>query len=461
MSRVGPWAFLFLGVATAPALAQTSDLKPALGVPSWLAFRGEARMRAEALTGQFRAGAAGNDHLLLFRTLFLTEASIGPTAFGVELLDGRTYFADGNTPLGTSLVNPLDVLQAYLRLGATAGTGPGAWAELKVGRQTLGIGSQRHFERVEFSNAIQNYTGVMVTAGSRSAGDWQAWAVVPVGTEPSDREAQRRNTLDADREQWGRRIWGLYHRRAQLPLPVAGLGAEATVFSLQESDRPDAPTPNRRYLTSGIRLYRAPKAGRWDLDMEGAYRFGKRRETSASSDTTDLAVKASMLFATLGYTLPGHLRLRLVGELYWASGDRRPTDGRFDQFERLFGSSRTDLNNTSIHGPLTPANLLAPAVRIEIAPTTRSDARLKYSAAHLASASDGWVNARLRDPAGGSGRFIGHAFDGRGRVWLLPDRLRLELGGSALLYGRFPRSVAGGPEGSRTLYGYSQVTLSF
>ena len=174
----------------------------------------------------------------------------------------------------------------------------------------------------------------------------------------------------------------------------------------------------------------------------------------------DLDVFASQLLARVGYTFDAPWRPRVALQWYWASGDEDPDDDRFDQYERLFGGRRTDLNNTSIHGPLTPANLSAPGVRMDVKPGRRWDARLHYSAAFLASATDSFVIARLRDPSGDSGRFMGHTLDARARYWVIPDSLQMEIGASAFIFGDFTQSVPEGPDDERTLFAYTQLTFS-
>ena len=44
---------------------------------------------------------------------------------------------------------------------------------------------------------------------------------------------------------------------------------------------------------------------------------------------------------------------------------------------------------------------------------------------------------------------------------MVPDRLRLELGASGLIYGDFPKNVRDGPDGDGTAFGYAQLTFSF
>ncbi|MFY7854106.1 MAG: hypothetical protein ACOVQ6_20285, partial [Brevundimonas sp.] len=86
---------------------------------------------------------------------------------------------------------------------------------------------------------------------------------------------------------------------------------------------------------------------------------------------------------------------------------------------------------------------------------------LAYKAASLASATDAWVVARVRDPSGRSGRFIGHAIDARARYWLDPDRVRLEVGASALVGGNLGDRAPNGSRQGDTVYAYVQVTRTF
>ncbi|MFN7056591.1 alginate export family protein [Hyphomonas sp.] len=457
-------ALLFLCLLDAAALAdEPLKLEDAVNPPAWFTFQGETRIRYETLDGQFRAGRQGSDQLLLFRTLMLAEAHAGPVSIGLELQDSRTYLADAGTPLSTSLVNPLDVLQFYLRADDLPGLiGSGSSAEVILGRQTVSIGSRRQIERVDFANVIFSYTGAHLISRNPRGDALHLLYVVPTARFPNTRPALDDNELSGDEEQWGRQIWGVHAIRANLAGDMApGLSGEAFVYGLEERDTRRFQTPDRSYVTVGGRLYRAPQPGQWDIDVEAARRKGTRYATSSPADTQSLSVEAEMLFAALGYSLEMAWRPRLALEYYYASGDGNPDDLAFDQYERLFGSRRTDLNNTSIHGPLTPANISAPGLRLEVRPDARWDGWAQYHAVSLASSTDAWVIAGLRDPDGQSGRFVGHAFDTRARYWVIPESLRLELGASVLIFGEFAKSVPGGPNGDRTLFGYSQLTLSF
>tara|TARA_R110000765_G_scaffold76690_1_gene150411 strand:- start:53814 stop:55205 length:1392 start_codon:yes stop_codon:yes gene_type:complete len=458
------WAFALMAHICSVAEAEEAfRLRDSVEAPAWLTLKGETRLRYETLQGQFRAGGEGGDQLLLFRSLLLAEADTGPVSFGVEVQDSQTYLADAGTPLSSSIANPLDFLQLYARIDELPGVvGEGSSSKLTLGRQTVSIGSKRQIERVDFANVIKSYTGAHFVSTAARGDEFHLVYVVPTARFPDARPALDDNELSGDEEQWERRIWGVHYRRADiLPAMAPGLWGEVFAYGLEERDSGDFQTPDRSYFAPGFRLYRKPVSGQWDIDLEGALRRGSRYASSAPSDTQSLEVEASMLFAAVGYTFDTPWQPRFALEYYYASGDEDPFDLNYDQHERLFGSRRTDLNNTSIHGPLTPANLNAPGFRVEVKPNARWDARFYYHAAHLASKTDSWVIAKLRDPSGQSGDFIGHTLDGRARYWVLPDSLRLELGASALIYGEFAKDVPGGPDGDGTLFGYAQLTFTY
>lgn len=460
LAAVGVSLALFAGAGESVAQA-VSSADPGPARPDWLRLRGETRVRYETLEGQFRAGGSGGDQALAFRSLLLAEIDPGPVAAGIEFQDSRVYLDDAGTPLTTSIVNPLDVLQAYVRFDLDGVLGQGK-AGLTLGRQTLDIGSRRVLERVDMANVIFAYTGAYWRSSNARGDELHLLHVSPVGRLPNDRAALGEDALSADEEEWGRRFWGLHYRRADLlGAALPGVWAEAYLYGLEERDTADLPTPNRQYLQPGFRLFRAPSAGRLDVDLEASYRSGTRRQTSRPTDTRDLEVSAFMVHAHLGYTFDHAWRPRVSLDYDHASGDRDPDDGDYGQFERLFGSRRTDLGNTGIFGPLTPANLSAPGGRIEVSPGDRLDLRLAWKAASLAASRDAWVVARVQDRTGRSGRFIGHTLDARLRYWLSPDSLRLEVGASALLPGRFAETApdASG-EGSAT-FGYVQITRTF
>ena len=449
----------------APGISSASEtwlLTDALGLPDWLQIVGESRIRFETLDGQFRAGGSGGDQMLALRTLVLAELERGPAQFGLEIQDSRAYLTDAGTPLSPAIVNPVDVLQAYVRYRLPNPLAPAAATEYSLGRMTLSVGSGRQVDRFDFANVTPAYTGLHVRSVTARGHELQAFYTALVDRRPLDRADLADNRAEPDREQWGRRFWGLHYRHAELfGSTLPRLWTEAYVYGLRERDRHGAQTFNRDHLTPGFRIYRLPHPGAWDLDLEAAWRFGTRRATAAPDDRQDLDVRAWMVHAAVGYTFDLPLHPRVALDYDYASGDVDPEDHRFGRYEFLFGARRNDFGHTSLYGPLAPANISAPGARFEFRRGTRLDGRISWKAAFLASSRDAWVIARVADPAGKSGRFIGHSIDARIRRWLIPGTLRAEAGASTLLAGRFAREAPNATGAGDTRYGYLQMTFYF
>ena len=454
------WPIARSGLSILAVLGGLGLAPSATAAPEGFSVSGEARARYETLEGQFRVGGQGGDQILALRTLVKLEYQGEPFALGLELQDSRAYLDDGGTPLSTSLVNPLDLLQAYVRVDMPAPPGFDA-SSLTLGRQTISIGSRRVIERVEFANVIFSYTGAYWRAENGEGDELHLLAVAPVGRHPAALEDLRDNTLSGDDETFRRTFWGAHYRRSNaLGERLPGAWAEVFVYGLNERDAAEAPTPNRQYIQPGVRLYRAPQTGRLDFDIEGSIRRGSRRASALATDVRDLDVRASTLHLAVGLSPDHPWRPRLSLDYDYASGDRDPTDGAYEQYERLFGSRRTDLGNTSLFGPWTPANLSAPGARIELAPHPQWDARIAYKAGYLAAPRDVWTVARLRDPSGASGRFVGHTMDARARYRFKQPGLSAEIGASVFIPGEFAKSAPNSP-GQTTTFGFVQILRQF
>jgi hypothetical protein len=154
-----------------------------------------------------------------------------------------------------------------------------------------------------------------------------------------------------------------------------------------------------------------------------------------------------------GYSPRHAWRPRLSANYAYATGDRNPIDRSSERFERLFGFARPFSASDYIQWE----NLRAPKLRVEVTPTPslRIDAGL--SAYWLASATDRWNVAGLRDPTGRSGTFLGREFDVRVRFPVGP-RLAVNLGYARFQPGDFTTSTSGRTDASHMPY--AEVTLN-
>lgn len=449
--------------ATAPAAPRATSpahepppprLFDALGLPSWLAITLEHRQRYEAVAQDFRATTSGAPSGFALRTSARLVATPGPFTLTLELLDAH-FFAGEGTPRNTSYINPIDVLQARAGVRLRDVFAPGATLEVDVGRRTIDFVNRRVVARNEFRNTINAFDGLELRWTSAGGHDVRAFGVVPVLRRPNTAEALATQAWELDATVFEAPLLAVGYTS---PAFWSNLRADAYVVGYFEGDSADAPSTNRRLLTPGLRLTRPRALGALDLEVELILQVGRSRATAAQDDTTDLDHRATAMAAAVGYTfeLPAAPRLSLIYD--FASGDGDPRDSVVGRFDPLFGARRFDLGATGLFGPLARANLNSPGVRLDVRAGTLVEAYLIYRLAWLASATDAWVAAGLRDTSGASGDFVGHLADGRLRLHLQPRVVMFELGAAALARGRFATDARGG-RAEPSFYGYGQLTL--
>lgn len=156
----------------------------------------------------------------------------------------------------------------------------------------------------------------------------------------------------------------------------------------------------------GLRAYGVVPGTGLDFDMTGIYQTGRNgaREVQAFGGVFEL-----------GHTWKSHpWQPRLSGFYGYASGDRDPTDGQDNRFERFFGFGRPWSANDYIQFE----NISTPKLRFEAAPTKTFRFDFGYSWYWLASSQDRFYATGKADRSGKSGSFAGHEFDLRFRCQL-------------------------------------------
>lgn len=459
------FACLVCGFAPGLAVAQSAEsdglptLNDLIDGPEWLDIRGESRWRYESLDGQFRQGLSGSDQVLAGRTLIKAQATFKPLTLTAELEDARAYLNDDGTPVSTSLVNTFEFIEANVTFHLDDIFGRASQTDVKIGRQTVDVGSERFIERNGFRNAINSFDGVHLTTEWDNGAQLDALYVAPVRAFPRNFADLSNNVAEADRTDDAVRFWGLiYTDRDNW---FREMQTELFIYGLNEKDTADRRTADRQIYTLGFRSLRKSTPGQWDHELEFAYQFGERREGATDNSGPFLDVKAQMLHAELGYNFDMAWNPRVAFELDYASGDGSPTDGVYGHFDRQFGARGGDVGFTSIYGPFVRSNLILPGIDMEFKPNARTDLFLNVQLAYLDKATDKFDVPNLIDPTGQSGRFIGQTIDARVRRWLIPDRLRWDIGGSVFLHGEFLDNVPNGPDSDRTLYGFTQFVAKF
>ncbi len=420
--------------------------------PDWLAISGQHRTRFENLNNQFRAGRSGGDQALVFRTNVKAIVSVDKIRFAAEMMDSRAMLDDAGTPLNTTIVNPLELLQAYVEFPLTE-TGNSTGSTLKGGRITMDVGSRRFVARNRYRNTINAFTGVDLNWRSDSNSHFRAFATLPI---------QRRvdgNILDneprLDKEYNEVKFWGLYYSPSSLPIGERH-NAEIYLLGLDEKDVPgELQTRNRELFTLVGRIYTKPTPGSYYYELESAIQFGDSR--SSVTATRDLDHFAYFFHLESGYSFNTKWKPQLIFQFDYASGDKDPNDGENNRFDTLYGARRFEYGPTSIYGAFARSNVMTPGIRLKIKPAKTISSFVALRGFWLASDQDAWTTTGIRNLPSQSDKYIGTQAEARVRWDIKPKNLRLESGAAFLLSG----DVMNNANKTDSSYFYSQVVVSF
>jgi hypothetical protein len=429
-------------IPAAPARAQSLD-------DDGLTLSGALRLRYELLEGQYRPGLPPRDDGLFVQTEIAADYRSGPWHLSAELVDARGYWIDAPGAAGANEINALELSRASIGYR----DGPVA---LTAGRLHLNLGSRRLSARNAFRNTINSFTGLRLDWHGRNDDTLTAFYTLPHTRLPNDREGVIANRVRWDRESFDLAFWGAHYTRPDL---FGGITLQANLFRLNERDGDNGPTRDRQLWTAGARLHRAPEAGTWDIDMEGAVQTGTIRQSLAPYAPRQ-DVRAFFAHAEIGYSahLRGEPRISVLFDI--ASGDD-PRSANFTRFDTLYGARRWEFGPSGIFGALARTNIVAPGLRIEAAPASGWDVMALWRPAWVHSRRDRFSNSGPADPSGTSSRFAGHMLEVRLGHWLIEDRLRLEAGTAVLTAGSYLDDAPNAPGFGDTRYAYGQMTMRF
>lgn len=395
----------------------------------WLDFGADFRFRFELRDNDFRRDREALDLPILLRTrayLGLREL-VDPLRFAVEIEDARianTLFEETDRD-----VNTVEPIQLYGELYFRDLLGRGTPVVVRGGRVAFELLDRRLVARNEWRNTTNTFQGVQLSLGERRS-EVQAELFA---LQPLDRAMHE---LDAPHPgQW---FFGA----------VGALRSWSELFTLepyamrlrQERTADDAP---RDVQHLGLRSFGVVGDTGLDFDAHLAGQLGV-------VDGRDHAAAGMVLEG--GYTLPHRTKTRLSAQYGYGSGDASPGDRRSGRFDRFYGFARPWSNDDYMQWE----NLHSAKLRVEMWPAKWLQADAGLNAYWLASATDRWNAAGLRDEAGESGSFIGHELDAR--VILRPaSRVALNLGYAYFRAGEFTRNA--GRAGSSN-FGYAELSLS-
>mgnify|MGYP006284387227 FL=1 len=371
-----------------------------------LHIEGETRLRYETLSAPFRAGAEGSDQQVSWRSRLLIEARGETLDAGLELFDSRAFLTDEGSRLSSTMINTLDVLQAYVRWR------PSEHAEVQAGRFVMNVGSRRLIGENAYRNWPNAFEGVRAAFEPRPGWRVDAFYTAPVRRRPSDFASLLDNEQAFDEGDWDTRFYGGH---LTLDDGVAGADFEIYAYGFDQED-------GAVLLTPGMRLSRGSAPGRFDFDIEVIAQTGAIERAGP-----DLDVTASTLHLEAGYTFDAPWRPRLSAQYVYASGDEDPFDAAFERFNPFYSLRRGDLGQTGLFGPFDRDNISAIGVRLDV---RKGPVRghLFIQDVDLASDRDRWRRGRFSDPTGAAGDDVGFVVDAQLRWWIVADRVRLDTG---------------------------------
>lgn len=385
---------------------------------AWLDIGLDHRLRAEHRDDDARRPSAVLDQPILFKT----RAYIGihdildPFRFAIELQDSRRE--NSQFPRDDRDVNQFGIIQSYAELyfDDAFGEDPLGNARplsLRAGRMWLEMLDRRLIANNQWRNTTNTFQGFRATIG-QEANDWQLdlLAVQPLVRQKYD--------LDQPREgQW------LYAAIGHWRGWSDSITLEPYFLSLHQHAQQGL--PERSIHSAALRGYGLIGSTAFDYDFDAVYQFGRNGSERH---------RAFGFTGELGYTFAHPWKPRLSAFYGYASGDADPNDRTNQRFERYFGFGRPWSSNDYI----TWENLHAPKARLEFQPHKKLRIDAGYNLYWLASETDRWANANLRDRSGRSGSFIGHEFDARGR-YAFSSRVEATLGYAHFHPGGFARAT--------------------
>lgn len=415
----------------------------------WIDAGLDFRERYEYRKNDVRRPFLATDNNFLHRTrAYLGVREIAdPLRFAIEFEDARG--SNSKFPRDNRDFNEFELIQYYgeLNFKGALGSDPlGNQRPLRIraGRMSWEAVDRRLLGNNQWRNTTNNHEGVRVNFG-QEANDWEIdlWGVQPVVRDIEDFDSRNEDV-------WfygGIFNWRRWSDVVTLQPYYMGLRQRANGTLLE-----------REIHSPGLRGFGVVPGTDIDFDVGGLYQFGRDggRQKSAWA----------YLFE-FGYTAPHPWKPRVSAFYAYASGDRDPTDGDDNRFERFFGFARP----WSADDNIVFENVKTPKIKLEFEPRKGLAFDAGYSWYWLASERDRFNNLLNgingdnrfnRDRSGRSGGFLGQSIDARVR-YKLTSRIDTTLGYSHWLNGGFVQSrqlAALGETTDSTNFLYVEVSLN-
>jgi hypothetical protein len=389
----------------------------------WLDIGLDYRVRYEWRDNDFRRRRDTIDEPILLRTrgFVAIKNILDPLRFTLEVEDARRNHSQFTREFDTRDVNYAEPIQAYAELYfkdtplGKDDLGNERPISIRAGRHAFEYTDRRLLARNEWRNTTNNFQGVRTIIGQQK-NDWQ---VDLLALKPVQRFTDQLDEVDHAQDFYG--VIGDWRRWSEVvtiqPYYYL-LKQDGNKVEYDANGRAAAANTkiDREIHTAGIRAYGIVGKTGWDYDVSYAKQWGNQdRLSNAGAFIAELDHDAYAYNAEVGYSFKHPWKPRFSAFYGVASGDKNPTDGKNNRFERLFGFARPWSNNDYFQ----MENIVAPKVRVEFDPIVEWLPGLKidtgYSWYRLDQERDRWNGAGLRDNTGRSGKDVGEEVDIRVR----------------------------------------------
>ena len=384
-------------------------LKTGLHLPDWIDLGLENRTRFESYDHPWRASQiAGNgatDSQVPMRSrLRVGLGGNGPLRFLFEGQDSRSFFnGEPGSFRDTTMINEFDVTQLFGAVKLDNVLGTGLRSDFLFGRFTLDVGNRRLIARNDFRNTTNAFDGFYWQISQDKTWKLRAFVTETVQRDDTSLDTQNNKSL----------FWGTYFESQH----VRWLNLDAYYMGLNDR-RVATVTSHRTYNTFGGRLYKDPKPGEFDYEIETTWQIGHKGVTKHFAHFEHLDI---------GYMFNLPWTPIMLFHFDYVSGDHKPGDSQDEGFDTLFGARNFEYNMTSMWGPFYRTNLISPGWRLILNPTPDWILEVKHRVWYLAQNKDVFGSSGLRDPTGSAGGSLGHDMQLRAR-WAVTRNLDFDTG---------------------------------
>jgi len=389
----------------------------------WLDIGLDYRVRYEKRDNDFRRSRDTIDDPILLRTrgYVAIKNILDPLRFTLEVEDARRNNSQFTRAFDTRDVNYVEPIQAYAELYfketplGKDDLGNDRPISIRAGRHAFEYTDRRLLARNEWRNTTNNFQGVRAMLGQQK-NDWQLDLLT---LKPVQRFTNQLDEVDHAQDFYGAiGDWRRWSEVVTLQPYYYLLKQNGSKVEYDANGKAAAANSkiDREIHTAGIRAYGVVGKTGWDYDASYTKQWGHQdRLSNAGAFIAELDHDAYSYNAEIGYSFKHPWKPRVNAFYGFASGDKNPTDGKNNRFERLFGFARPWSNNDYFQ----MENIIAPKIRVEFEPQLSWLPGLKidtgYNWYRLDSASDRWNGAGLRDNTGQSGKDVGEEVDIRVR----------------------------------------------